>query len=81
MCLLPQWDQDFDGLGDVCDLCPFSFDPNNKPYQDPVTGKVWTNYGQYCNGEFDPESVCAAQSSGGEEGGGTDETGEETESG
>jgi hypothetical protein len=81
MCFLPQWDQDFDGLGDVCDLCPFSFDPNNKKYQDPVTGKIWTNYGQYCNGEFDPENVCDADSIGGDGGGGTDDTGGETESG
>jgi hypothetical protein len=53
-CFLPQFDQDFDGLGDACDLCPFDFDPTNAPYIDQ-NGKVWPGDGRYCNGEYSIE--------------------------
>lgn len=56
-CKLPPLDQDFDGLGDVCDLCPLAFDPENLPYIAP-DGAVWPNDGKYCNGEFAIENVC-----------------------
>lgn len=49
MCTLPQRDQDFDGIGDSCDLCPFAFDQDNTLYKDQ-NNKVWPNYGQYCSG-------------------------------
>lgn len=56
-CKLPPLDQDFDGLGDVCDLCEFAFDPENQPYIDP-NGMLWPNDGKYCNGEYAIENVC-----------------------
>jgi hypothetical protein len=49
MCTLPQWDQDFDGLGDACDLCPFAFDPYNEPYVDDQ-GYLWPDAGAACSG-------------------------------
>jgi hypothetical protein len=48
-CTMPALDQDHDGLGDGCDLCPYAFDPANTPYQD-ATGKLWPNDGAACNG-------------------------------
>jgi hypothetical protein len=81
MCFLPQWDQDFDGIGDACDLCGFAFDPNNEPYVAP-NGKVWKMHGKYCSGDYDIEVLCSGED---EEGTGDtgetdtgDETGEET---
>ncbi|MBX7077682.1 MAG: thrombospondin type 3 repeat-containing protein [Nannocystaceae bacterium] len=56
-CTLPQLDQDFDGIGDECDLCPFVFDPTNEPYVD-AQGKLWPLDGRYCNGEYSPEAIC-----------------------
>ncbi len=55
-CLLPQLDQDFDGDGDVCDLCPFAFDPDQVRYVDE-DDKEWEEYGKYCNGEFHPSEL------------------------
>ncbi|WAS99481.1 thrombospondin type 3 repeat-containing protein [Nannocystis punicea] len=49
MCTLPQRDQDFDGIGDSCDLCKFAFDPENTLFKD-ANNKVWPTHGQYCNG-------------------------------
>jgi hypothetical protein len=60
MCFLPQFDQDYDGLGDRCDLCEFDFDPENLPYID-AGGRVWPNDGKFCNGEYsiDNKPACA----------------------
>lgn len=55
-CLLPQWDQDFDGIGDTCDLCPFSFDPGQDPYVDENNNEL-PDYGKFCNGDFDPGTL------------------------
>jgi hypothetical protein len=55
MCFLPQWDQDFDGLGDTCDLCPFGFDPFNEPYVDDF-GHLWPDAGKACSGPLDGSS-------------------------
>ncbi len=57
MCFMPQWDQDFDGLGDTCDMCPFAFDPTNAPIVD-ADGRLWPKAGQYCNGEYELENIC-----------------------
>jgi hypothetical protein len=51
LCLLPPWDQDLDGLGDACDLCPFAFDPENTPYV-AMNGTEFPNEGAYCNGAY-----------------------------
>jgi hypothetical protein len=50
-CTLPPADQDFDGIGDACDLCVFAFDPTNAPYEDEQ-GKVWPHDGAYCSGSY-----------------------------
>jgi hypothetical protein len=79
MCLLPQWDQDFDGLGDACDLCPYQFDPTNAFYIDPVTKKQYEDRGRYCYGEYSPDELCKDEEM--EADPDTTETGESTESG
>ena len=56
LCRLPQWDQDFDGLGDACDLCPLAFDPDNEAYVDEQN-MMWPNAGAACNGDFGPDMV------------------------
>jgi len=56
-CKLPPLDQDFDGLGDACDLCELAFDPENLAYID-ANGMVWPNDGKYCNGPYAIENVC-----------------------
>ncbi|MDC0670522.1 thrombospondin type 3 repeat-containing protein [Nannocystis radixulma] len=55
-CLMPQSDQDFDGLGDVVDLCPYTFDPDNTIYVDD-NDKEWENFGKYCSGDYSPEHL------------------------
>ena len=59
MCFLPQFDQDYDGLGDKCDLCRFDFDPENLPYID-ANGRVWPTDGKFCNGDYsiDTKPAC-----------------------
>ncbi len=52
-CLLPAWDQDFDGVPDECDLCEYTWDPGQEHYIDQ-DDKEWPNYGKYCRGEYDP---------------------------
>lgn len=56
-CELPLVDQDFDGIGDQGDLCPFAFDPENLPYVDEG-GMVWEHDGKYCNGEYSLDAQC-----------------------
>ena len=56
-CKLPPLDQDFDGLGDACDLCELAFDPENLPYID-ASGTLWPNDGKYCNGPYAIDNVC-----------------------
>ncbi len=58
-CELPQLDQDFDGVGDAGDLCPFAFDPANLAYGDN-DGMVWASDGRYCNGDYSPSVSCGA---------------------
>jgi hypothetical protein len=61
MCFLPQWDQDFDAIGDECDLCDYAFDPLNEPYIDENTGKLWDTIGRFCAGSYAPDAICAAE--------------------
>ncbi len=72
MCFLPQWDQDFDGIGDICDLCPFAYDPENQPFVNE-NGKVDPKFGKFCNGDYAIENVCEGFDMGG--GGSTGGTG------
>jgi hypothetical protein len=58
-CLLPPWDQDFDGVGDACDLCPFAFDPLNEPYVDDM-GMLWPDFGKACSGDYATDLVPGA---------------------
>lgn len=74
LCFLPQRDQDFDGLGDICDKCKYGFDPFNEQYVDG-NGKVWPDNGKYCSGLYDPQAVCDAEEAE-ENGGETGDTGE-----
>lgn len=75
-CFLPPRDQDHDGLGDICDLCEFAWDPENLQYVD-ATGRLWPMEGVYCNGAYAPDEVCAEQD--GEDTEGETGTGGETE--
>ncbi|HWB80998.1 MAG TPA: thrombospondin type 3 repeat-containing protein [Nannocystaceae bacterium] len=69
MCLLPPRDQDFDGLGDRCDLCRFDYDPKNAAFVD-INNRVWPKSGAVCNGAYALDKRCAAD--------GTDTDGEST---
>ncbi len=62
MCFLPQVDQDFDGVGDRCDKCPFAFDPTDADYVD-ASGRLWPNAGAACNGDFLPDRICELEES------------------
>lgn len=55
-CMLPQRDQDFDGVPDACDLCPFVHDPSNAQYVDDNL-KTWPKNGAYCSGDWDPNEI------------------------
>lgn len=55
-CLLPQLDQDLDGVGDVCDLCLHTVDPGQEPYVDENNVEL-PQYGKYCNGDYDPANL------------------------
>jgi hypothetical protein len=72
-CFLPPRDQDHDGLGDICDLCEFTWDPENLQYVDS-TGRLWPMEGAYCNGAYAPDLVCAEVD--GEDGTGTGTSGQ-----
>ena len=54
-CLLPPTDQDFDGIGDLCDKCRFDYDPDNLEYTDD-DGKHWPEFGHYCFGAYHPKA-------------------------
>lgn len=58
MCFLPQFDQDFDGVGDGCDLCPFAFDKDNQPFIN-ANGRLFPDAGRFCNGDYDVEKIAA----------------------
>lgn len=50
-CRRTQLDADFDGVADVCDLCPTAWDPDNTPYTD-ASGTLQPDTGAACNGAF-----------------------------
>lgn len=58
-CWLPPRDQDFDGVADECDLCPFAFDPNNEAYVDDE-GMLWPDAGKFCQGDYAADHVPGA---------------------
>ncbi|MFV8754658.1 thrombospondin type 3 repeat-containing protein [Nannocystaceae bacterium ST9] len=58
-CMLPPFDQDFDGIGDACDLCRFGFDPDNLPYIDDE-GAVWLEFGKACSGDYASDLIPGA---------------------
>ncbi len=67
LCFLPQFDQDYDGYGDPCDLCPYDFDPMNLQFIDG-NGRVWPMDGRYCNGDYSIERKCEGEDTAGETG-------------
>ena len=55
-CLLPQRDEDLDGVADSCDLCLHTYDPGQEPYVDPDNVE-FPDWGKYCNGDYSPENL------------------------
>ena len=53
LCFLPANDQEFDGVPDLCDLCPHAWDPGQEIYVDQNMME-YPNVGKYCRGEYDP---------------------------
>jgi hypothetical protein len=53
LCFLPANDQEFDGVPDLCDLCPYTWDPGQEIYVDQNM-KEYPNSGKYCNGDYNP---------------------------
>ncbi len=74
ICFLPQVDQDYDGIGDQCDKCPFAFDPTDAEYVD-ANGRLWPTDGAACNGDFLPDNICELQEMNTGETGDTDDMG------
>lgn len=74
ICFLPQVDQDYDGIGDQCDKCPFAFDPTDAEYVD-ANGRLWPTDGAACNGDFLPDNICELQEMNSGETGDTDDMG------
>lgn len=67
-CRLPVLDQDYDGLADQCDLCPFSFDPTNEIYIDQE-GRTWPNDGAVCSGDNSLAARCDQDQDSGDDAG------------
>lgn len=82
-CTLPQLDQDFDGIGDTCDLCPFAFDPKNEAYVNE-NNRLFPEAGKFCNGNYAIDQIQAGLEASQPmcyEGEGEGETGGESETG
>jgi len=77
ICFLPQVDQDYDGIGDKCDKCPFAFDPTDAEYVD-ANGRLWPTDGAACNGDFLPDNICELDEMNTGETGDTDDMGGST---
>ena len=81
MCFEPQWDQDFDGVGDKgtsLDLCPFFYDPDNRPFIDE-SGVIKLSVGAVCAPSFIDDTLrCQALAIEGGGGDGEGETGGDT---